>query len=147
MSSDAPSEGSAESFANDPTDEGRALGREIARMADAEFAKDASLRPRCHDCAFLGGTAPNSIAGTLMNALKCALERDPFYCHVIPADGRQQLCAGWEAMLNRGEPTQAPWPYLEPAGDPLARCIPEPSTGNARDGASPKDLLGGVDGR
>lgn len=53
-----------------------------------------------------------------MTALKCAMERDPFYCHVIPADGRERLCAGWQAMLNRGEPVQMPWDYLKPAGDP-----------------------------
>jgi hypothetical protein len=120
----------AERFVNHPTDEGRALGREVARLADAEFAANPALRPRCHDCAFLAGTEPNSIAGTLMNALKCAIERDPFYCHVIPADGRQRLCAGWEAMLNRGEPMQAPWPYIEAAGDdPFSRCVPEPAEG------------------
>lgn len=112
-------------FVNLPTEEGRALGREIARLADVEFAKNPDLRARCHDCAFLAGTDPNGIAGTLMTALKCAMERVPFYCHVIPADGRQRLCAGWEAMLNRGPPVEVPWPFLEPAGDPLARCITE----------------------
>lgn len=45
-------ERSEPSLVNDPTDEGRALGREVARLADAEFAKNPALRPRCHDCAF-----------------------------------------------------------------------------------------------
>lgn len=106
------------SLANDPTDEGRALGREVARLADAEFARDPTLRPRCHDCAFASGTVPNSIAGTLMAALKCAMEREPFYCHVTPASGRQRLCAGWEAMVS-DEAVRAPWSHLEPAGDSL----------------------------
>jgi hypothetical protein len=110
----------------------------MARLADAEFAANPSLRPRCHDCAFRAGTQPNSIAGTLMMALKCALERDPFYCHVLPADGHQRLCAGWKAMLNRGEPIEAPWPYLEPVGDPLARCIAEIPDQQV-DGESPRE--------
>lgn len=117
-------ERSEPSLVNDPTDEGRALGREVARLADAEFAKNPALRPRCHDCAFAASTEPNSIAGTLMTALKCAMEREPFYCHVIPPSGHQRLCAGWEAMLS-DKAVDAPWQHLEPAGDPMSRCITE----------------------
>ncbi len=103
---------------NDPSPEGRELGARLAKWVDAEMDGPRILRPRCHDCAFLKGTRPNQIAGTLMTALKCVIEKEPFYCHSERGVSAGKLCAGWEALLDRkGAPREAPWPFLEPALD------------------------------
>lgn len=78
---------------NLPTDEGRALGRELARLCDGEAAAHPDAPERCHDCAFRLGTPPNGCAPTLMDAMKCAIEGEPFLCHI---DGK--ACAGWALM-------------------------------------------------
>lgn len=107
------------SLVNDPTPEGAALGKHLARWVDAEMDGPRILRPRCSDCAFLKGTPPNQIAGTLMTALKCVIEKEPFYCHSERGVRSGPLCAGWEALINRkGPPGTAPWDHLEPAPEP-----------------------------
>ena len=78
---------------NLPTEDGAALGREMARLFDAE--KDAP--ERCHDCAFRLGTTPNQSAPTLMDALKCVMEGVPFNCHV-----EEKPCAGYVAFRRAG---------------------------------------------
>lgn len=86
---------------DNPTPDGIALGREIARLTDGAEVEARRLHPnlreRCDDCAFRLGTPPNGSPGTLMNALKCAMERIPFHCHKGVADGDEptELCAGW----------------------------------------------------
>ena len=81
---------------NLPTPEGRELGREMARLARVEHQRQGGEEP-CHDCAFREGTDPNGCAPTLMDAIKCAFEREPFYCHV--REGK--LCTGWRLMVGR----------------------------------------------
>jgi hypothetical protein len=104
---------------NRPTPEGRALGDELARLVEPEIARlltehgQADLR--CSSCAFRLGTAPNGCAGTLMDALKCALEGHPFFCHM----GERPVCFGWvAAAVWMGAGTvKAPWPW---SGDPAS---------------------------
>lgn len=93
---------------NLPTDAGRALGRELARLCDAAEAADLARfpdqRPRCEDCAFRAGTVPNGCAETLMDAIKCMVEVKPFYCHKGVREGQapKRLCGGWMAMISDG---------------------------------------------
>lgn len=118
------------SFVNDPSPEGAELGGLLARWVDAEMDGPRILRPRCHDCAFLRGTEPNQIAGTLMTALKCVIEKEPFYCHSERGVSNGKLCAGWQALIDaKAAPGRAPWDFLEPlSGDPLVTTIPTKST-------------------
>ena len=108
---------------NEPTEEGRELGREIARMCDLAEVEQRKTFPdheeRCASCAFRGGTFPNGCPETVMDALKCALELRPFFCHMSPkdADGNHtHLCAGW-ALLTTAQKTDivAPWPFSDEA--------------------------------
>jgi hypothetical protein len=91
-------------FPNRATPEGRELGGHMARLCDVELRG----RPdrRCATCAFRAGDhLANGSPETLMDALKCALEGAPFYCH--EAD---RPCAGWLAMYSRpAERVRAPW--------------------------------------
>lgn len=105
--SKAPAEG--EGFPNLPSEAGRALGEQLARLTDIELAKDLPAHPaqlqRCDECAFRSGTTPNGCVETIMDAVKCMLEREPFYCHkVAAADGEpRRLCGGWVAMTCNPE--------------------------------------------
>lgn len=101
---------------NLPSPEGEALGVEIARMAansEADYrARFPDAPPMCNDCAFRGGTEPNRRAATLMTALKCVIEREPFYCHkgIADADAPKRLCGGWcvaEDAMHKGMPMEA----------------------------------------
>lgn len=87
---------------NLPTPEGAALGREVARLAEVEEQTHPELPKRCADCAFRLGTPPNQCAGTLMDALKCAIEGETFYCHLgVPEGGEpKRVCGGY--VLFRG---------------------------------------------
>lgn len=90
---------------NEPTPEGAALGRELARLCDGEEARGApTVRKRCDDCAFRLGTVPNQCPSTLMNAVKCIAERDEFFCHrAFDAEGEPRLvCAGYLLMTGGG---------------------------------------------
>lgn len=91
-SADVPTPGNP-LLPNLPTEEGRELGREMARLATIGRLHSKNLPEPCHDCAFLG-TRPNGCGPTLMDALKCALEGETFYCHVD--DGKP--CAGYLAL-------------------------------------------------
>jgi hypothetical protein len=103
---------------NLPSIEGAALGRQLARFADVEAdnrqRQGQSVPKRCGECAFRKGTDPNRCLSTVANALKCAVEGEPFYCHVNVPNGTEptHLCAGW-LMLAGGsarpdEPRRAP---------------------------------------
>lgn len=103
-----------------PTPEGRELGAELARFCDAEEAKQAKLLvatipERCKTCAFRGGTIPNAMPGTLMDALHCIIEGHDFHCH---EHGREdQLCAGFQMLrLPEDKHIEVDWPWFtEPA--------------------------------
>jgi len=105
---------------NRPEPLGQALGQQLARFADQE---KELFPPRCASCAFRAGTFPNGCLTTTANAMKCVIEREPFYCHEHRAvDGTPtQLCRGW-AMLAKGpEIATAPWPFIDGADKPKTR--------------------------
>ena len=81
---------------NISTEDGRALGKELARICDIEAERSPWARKRCRTCAFRAGNHPaNGSPATLMSALKCALERTVFWCHEI-----DRPCAGWRLMVS-----------------------------------------------
>ena len=94
---------------NRPTPEGLELGAELARLVAAEITKVFDGEdPRCASCAFRPGTIPNGCGPTLMNALKCVMEVQPFYCHM----GDRPVCAGWVALVHGTDgPRSVPWDY------------------------------------
>ena len=109
---------------NRPTDEGRQLGQELARFSAQDVVRLAALGiedTRCASCAFRFGTVPNGCPSTLMDALKCTMEGEPFYCHTAPACQAAPLCQGYvmaRGSLN-GQTTKCPWEFSEsPEKDP-----------------------------
>ena len=75
---------------NAATDQGRELGRELARLCNAEMAGKEDTR--CATCAFRAGDhLANGSPETLMSALKSAMEGTPFWCH----EQHDRACAGW----------------------------------------------------
>lgn len=105
--SKAPAEG--EGFPNERDEAGIALGAELARLCDVE--EEAQRKqfpyqlPRCDDCAFRKGTLPNGCSETLMDAIKCVVELNPFYCHKGLDDGKpKHICRGWWLMIATKEP-------------------------------------------
>lgn len=103
---------------NRRTPEGEELGRELARLCDTAIN---GKNHRCNTCAFRHGDhLANGSAETLMNALKCVIEREPFYCHEI-----DRPCAGWLAMrFDKGNELKTPWDFIEGSND-----IPNPIQG------------------
>jgi hypothetical protein len=101
--SEAPADG--EGVPNLPTPLGRALGIELARIADIEEARQRErfprMHPRCDDCALRSGTDPNGCAETLMDVIKCVEEDAPFFCHKGVSDGEpKRLCAGYMILIG-----------------------------------------------
>ena len=90
-------------------------GEHMARMAETAVAQVAAMGDpdeRCSTCAFRKGTLPNQCADTICDALKCVVEREPFYCHDKGRKGR--VCHGWFAaavVTKDMPPTPAPWPF------------------------------------
>ncbi len=87
------------------------------------------MQERCKSCAYRPGTIPNGCEETIMDAIKCAVEMEPFYCHErFDKDGKPvDLCNGWmiavstvdsNEKLKRTFPT-APWPYSHENSDDL----------------------------
>ena len=108
----------SEDSLNKPSELGAALGENMARFVDAaekEWREKMGFVPvRCKTCAFTKGTFPNRLLGTMVNATKCAMEGETFYCHHDQAKGGkpQRICAGW-MMLNDARHTKLPWDYLK----------------------------------
>lgn len=99
---------------NLPTPEGRELGRELARLCDGELA--GRRDDRCGSCALRAGDhLANGSVETLMSALKCAMEGEPFWCHE-----HDRACAGWAAMaFPKDARVAAPWPHVPGADSAL----------------------------
>ncbi len=76
---------------NLPSEEGRLMGAELARLT-------GPCPNACESCAYRLGTIPNQSATTVTDALECTLNGDVFACHV---DGKP--CRGW---LNSREQPQ-----------------------------------------
>lgn len=91
------------------------LGQLVGRMSEkavAKLAAEGEPDERCKTCAFREGTHPNQCADTLMDALKCLVEGEPFYCHDTKRVGWP--CHGWfaAAVATKGmPPVKAPWPF------------------------------------
>jgi hypothetical protein len=107
---------------NMPSPEGRALGEQLGRLADAAETDMRSKLPdgfpeRCASCAFRPGTFPNGCLETVMDALKCTMEGKMFYCHhgKPDAEGRHtDPCIGYlvsRASVYGTEPLEVPWKY------------------------------------
>jgi hypothetical protein len=101
---------------NRVTPEGWQLGKELARICDAEATR-AGRDGRCNTCAFRAGDhLANGSPETLMSALKSAIERTPFWCHES-----DRPCKGWLLMRSAAdEAREAPWPHCEGAQPPLS---------------------------
>jgi hypothetical protein len=102
---------------NHKTPDGAALGEIMARWCDDAEPK-ARLRmpeldPRCNSCAFrAGGHLANASPYTQMDAFKCVLEGQEFFCHEPSREG--QLCAGWATMMLAKEDadfTEVSWAF------------------------------------
>lgn len=106
---------------NRVTEEGRELGRQLARLCDGELA--GRRDDRCRSCAFRAGDhLANGSPETLMTALKCAMERTPFWCHEV-----DRPCAGWVAMQTlKGEEIAVPWDCVEGGDYKAGDVIPLP---------------------
>lgn len=91
---------------NLPTDEGRELGKQMARLCDGELVGKPD--ERCSTCAFKSGDhIANGSPETLMSALKCAMEGEVFWCHE-----HNRACAGWAAMrFGKESSVEAPWEH------------------------------------
>lgn len=100
-----------ESPLNRPTPLGRQVGAWLGELTDAAepFARleFPQMPPRCKSCAFRGGSIPNGCEETLIEAIKCAAEGVPFYCHLrFKPDGSPiDLCSGW-VMLHGSPPAK-----------------------------------------
>ncbi len=94
---------------NLPTELGAALGVELARITEVELAKVReqfpTVAPPCNECAFVKGTVPNQCGPTLMDAIKCVVEAEPFYCHkgLSENDEPRRICAGYMAAMGAHE--------------------------------------------
>lgn len=95
-----------EGYPNEPDAEGRKLGAELARLADVAEAEQLKTfpdqLPRCDDCAFRAGTNPNGCSETLMDAIKCVMELNPFYCHkgLDEQGSPKHICRGWFLLVS-----------------------------------------------
>lgn len=101
---------------NRPTDLGRQMGAEIGRLTETVIAKTSTSDDRCKTCAFRAGTLPNGCEETVMDAMKCVLERRVFMCHqTFNASGKPtEVCDGWRIASEsvNGLPSLvAPWSY------------------------------------
>lgn len=90
---------------NVATDEGRELGKEMARLCETALGERDD---RCSTCAFRSGDhVANGSVETLMSALKCVMEGEPFFCHEV-----DRACAGWAAMrFPKDKLIKAPWDH------------------------------------
>lgn len=90
-------------------------GKHVARLAENAVSRVAAMGDpdeRCHTCAFRLGTPANQCADTLADAMKCIIEKTPFYCHDKKRVGH--VCHGWfaAAVVTKDMPAgKAPFPF------------------------------------
>ena len=101
---------------NIPSIEGAEGGSQLARLTEKATnelrLKFPNLKLPCGTCAFRRGTFPNRCAATVMDAFKCVMEQEDFYCH--ESDGKVGLCHGWMICLSAVSdkpPIKVPWDY------------------------------------
>ena len=116
---------SANLIPNRPTEKGRRMGRELVRLwkaamraalVNAPAEALAAVPDRCKTCAFREGTHPNGCEETVMDAVKCVLEKVPFSCHQELKDGKPtKLCAGWIVTQRCDQPpVKVSWDWTDP---------------------------------
>lgn len=127
---------------NRPCPLGIETGKNLAKFADhaeQQWRESMGFVPaRCGSCAFKEGTYPNGCLTTVADAMKCTMERRPFYCHhdvnLKRPDEKQphSICAGWLLLHSAEPPVKAPWKFAD-------EYAPDRATGTrlAADGASP----------
>ena len=107
--------------------EGKRLGECMVRLTEPEIerlAANGEPDDRCKTCAFRNGTIPNGCPQTQMDALKCVMEGEPFFCHTPrvdqPADIENVICHGWYAARHslvtgneaaKMKVLKTPWPF------------------------------------
>lgn len=104
---------------NRPTDDGRRLGKILAKWCDDAEPKARlkfpELPPRCQSCAFREGRhTANGSPQTQMDALKSVMEGVEFQCHQPDREGH--LCSGWAMfMLAKDAPdfVTMPWQFSD----------------------------------
>jgi hypothetical protein len=84
---------------NRPTKLGELGGVALVYFHDQAAKSREILRERCGSCAFRPGTFANRCAATVSDAIKCASEGIPFYCHEDKL--HETKCAGW--LMLRGK--------------------------------------------
>lgn len=108
---------------NRPCELGEQTGEQLARFSDnaeQEWMRSAGFIPvRCASCAFTKGTYPNRCLTTVADAMKCTMERVPFYCHHDvnlrrPEESKpHSICAGWILLHDAEPPVPAPWKFSD----------------------------------
>lgn len=101
---------------NLPCELGGKLGKETARLTRNSLDKLRKSIPdypdTCKTCAFREGTVANRCLSTQGDALKCALEGVPFFCH--ESKNCEGLCVGYSIWHDSGPSRatiKAPWPF------------------------------------
>jgi hypothetical protein len=79
---------------NLPTPDGIEAGSHLDRFCQVEIGK-GKRDERCWDCAFRATAIPNGCVPTVMDAIKCLAEDEPFHCHVKAG---QPVCAGYSLL-------------------------------------------------
>jgi len=108
---------------NLPSKIGEELGAELARLTEVELAnvreQFPGAAPPCSECAFVRGTVPNRCGPTLMDAIKCVVEAEPFYCHkgMNENDEPRRICAGYMAAMGAHEKFKVIVKISESLGD------------------------------
>lgn len=99
---------------NEATPEGREFGRILAKWCDEEAAK-TGRDGRCDTCAGRAGDHDaNGSISTLVSFIKCAGEREPFWCHE-----HDRPCAAWLLLrMPEGETVTLPWEHPKGADKP-----------------------------
>lgn len=91
---------------NRPSNTGRALGANLARLTDkaeADLLVDfPNHTQRCKTCAFKAATFPNGCLATVMDAMKCVVEGIPFMCHQVMGQNGEpkDVCAGYMIAIS-----------------------------------------------
>lgn len=96
----------------------RDLGRQMAQWCDDAEPKARlkfpELPPRCSSCAFREGAhLASGSPATQMDALKCAIEGQPFFCH--QHDRKDEVCSGWVMLIladDKANFGEAPWDFV-----------------------------------
>ena len=110
---------------NRRTDEGAALGVQVARLCESVIGEGKDNR--CNTCAARAGDhIANGSPQTLLSFFKCAAERTPFWCHEKDAP-----CAGWLAM-RFDAPTTMPWEHPGARDYKAGDVIPLPDLSEPR---------------